>query len=203
MLCDFFFQVTATTHNIRWVCQNQIILLFFRTCQRSQYRISLQQKGIIEQLCKLLRHAGIILNQTGHVNQHISFRKNYGFLLVFIESLIKSGERDLWFQFITIYHIETIQVMQNRFEQEFSNTTSRIANFHARRQFDHINNSTHYFQWRKILSPVLLTDGFFKESFKQFAFKIVVNVFKRSKIVETVQNTMEHCRIARDSLIIL
>ena len=103
---------------------------------------------------------------------------------------------------VCAYSIQPIQTMQNGFEQEFANTTRRVTDTHARFNVCHIDNGTDDLQGRKILPPVFLADGFFQECFKEFALEIVVNVFKRTKIIETLQNLMEYSRISGHSLII-
>ena len=45
-------------------------------------------------------------------------------------------------------------------------------------------------------------DRFFQERFKELAFKIVINVFKRTKIIESFKDFVKNCSVSRNCFII-
>ena len=92
--------------------------------------------------------------------------------------------------------------MQNRLKQEFTNATCWVTDFHSRLNIGHVHNRSNDLKRRKILSPVFLADRFFQERFKELAFKIVINVFKRTKIIESFKDFVKNCSVSRNCFII-
>ena len=149
----------------------------------------------------------MFFNHAGHINQHICLGENNCLLFILVKAFVESRKGDLWQQLfipclVYTYSIQPIQTMQNGFEQEFANTTRRVTDTHARLNVCHIDNSTNDLQRSKILPPIFLADGFFQECFKKLALEIIVYIFKRAKIIETLQNLVEYSCVSGYSLII-